>query len=202
MQLPDGQRHVLAALVASTVFLGLFFAANLVWFAAVFFAVLIYLAVILIIPRRRALSEIKVAARVSAEELETAARALEDASQRIAAAAQSAPEKQKSDLNQMAEDLSVIRGNILDDPEELRVARTFINVHLSQVVSVVEGFAKLEAQKTPQTAARIAELGDRIHDFSGPIRRIRNAASEADLNTLDIEAKVLSNLLNRQRSRL
>lgn len=202
MSLPEGLRQAVAAIVASIVFAALFFGANAVWLVALVLAVAVYGGVLLLVKRRKTLSEIHVASRVTAQELREAATALSGAATSITEAADVvAPDRQRS-LIAMAKDLEVIRANILDDPADFRAARSFVNVHLPVVVEVVETYSKLAVQKTPETEARINELGDRIKEFGPPIRQIRNASTEADLSALETQVSVLSQLMDRRRSRL
>ena len=171
------------------------------WLVALILAMAVYGGVLLLIARRKRLSEIHVASRVTAEELKDAATTLASAATRITAAAVSVSRDRSSSLTSIAEDLEVIRDNILEDPNDFRAARSFLNVHLPVVVEVVETYAKLAKRQTPETEARIRELGDRIEEFGQPIRRIRNASTEADLNALDTQVSVLSEILDRRRRR-
>ncbi|MEL6523461.1 MAG: 5-bromo-4-chloroindolyl phosphate hydrolysis family protein [Pseudomonadota bacterium] len=198
MDLPDGPRQIVAALLGSFTFVGLFFGLSLIWWLSLVLALAVYGASLLLIQRRRLLSEVKLTSRVSAADVQLADNAIRDAQSRLTSAMERAPEPDQNNLSDMIGDLSVIRENIVDDPEDLRVARSFINVQLPEIVRAVETYVKLADRATPETQHRITDLGTRIRDFSVPIRRIRTASVENDLHALDVEVSTLSKTLNRR----
>lgn len=198
MQLPDGLRQIVAASLGSVAFLALFFGVGLIWWLALALAVLVYGAGLLMIRRRRMLSEISLASRVTAEDLAVADRALRVADDRLVRAVQSVPHADREQLEAMRQDLDVLRQNILDDPNDFRAVRGFLKVQLPEILNAVDAYGRLAAQATPETEARIAELGTQIRSLAAPIRRLRIASVENDLRALDIEVSVLSQTLGRR----
>jgi hypothetical protein len=91
MQISDGPRQIIAALIASGSFLALFFPASLVWWAALGLSAVVYFALLLVIPRRPPPAEIMVSDQVSAADIARATAALTAAITRLDAAAKSAP---------------------------------------------------------------------------------------------------------------
>lgn len=198
MTLSDGPRQIVAASLASAGFLGLFFGVGLVWWLALVLAILIYGAALLMIRRRRMLSEISLASRVTAEDLSIADRALREADARLERALKRAPQGDQGQLQEMRQDLDVLRQNILDDPNDFRAVRGFLKVQLPEIVGAVDSYVRLAAQSTPETEARIRELGAQIRELAAPIRRMRIASVENDLRALDIEVSVLTQTLGRR----
>lgn len=197
MRMYDGPRQILAALLASAVFLVLFFGAGLVWWLALAFAVAVYGAALLLIGRKRALEDIRLSDRVSAADVAAAAEALADASQRLGSAAERAPATDRPALTDMARDLQSIRQSVMEDPADFRAARSFVNVYLPTMITAVETYVKVAGQASGDTAVRVRGLGDQIRGFGPAIRRIQTACIENDLNALEVELTVLSKTLGR-----
>jgi hypothetical protein len=197
MRMYDGPRQMVAALLASVLFLALFFGAALVWWLALVMAVAVYGAALLLIGRKRALEEIRLSDRVSAADVAAAAEALADASQRLTRAVDRAPEPDRPALADMARDLASIRQSITEDPADFRAARSFINVYLPTMIAAVESYVKVAGQASGDTAVRVRGLGEQIRGFAPVIRRIQTACIENDLNALEVEVAVLSKTLGR-----
>lgn len=197
MRMYDGPRHMVAALLASGVFLALFFGAGLVWWLALVMAVAVYGAALLLIGRKLALDEIRLSDRVSAADVAAAADALADASQRLTRALDIAPDPDRPALADMARDLQSIRQSITEDPADFRAARSFINVYLPTMINAVESYVKVAGQASGEAAQRVRGLGEQIRGFAPVIRRIQTACIENDLNALELEVAVLSKTLGR-----
>jgi hypothetical protein len=69
MTLPDGPRQIAAGSVAAAAFLVLYFPLSLEWFVALPLGALVFAAVLVAVPRRRALAKIVVADRVTAADI-------------------------------------------------------------------------------------------------------------------------------------
>lgn len=201
MRLPDGPRQVLAGIVAGAAFLLFFLGLLLVWWLALGLAVAVYFALLLVVGRRRPLEEIQLTARVTAADVAAAAEALADAGRRLARAAEAAPDADRPAIATMAEHVGSIRQSIIEDPEDYRPARSFVNVYLPGIVQTVEGYVKLARQTGPGGAARLTHLGDRIRAFAPAVERIRTACIENDLKSLEIEVSVLSERFDREGGR-
>ncbi len=197
MRLYDGPRQIVAALLASGVFLTLFFGLTLVWWAALGLGAACYGAALLVIERRRPLEEIQVSARVSAADIAAAAAALEDAGHRLEKSAAAAPKSDQPALTEMADDIMSIRQSILNDPEDYRAARSFINVYLPTVIQTVETYVKVAGNASGSAAARVQALGTQIQSFAPAIHRIRAACIENDLAALEVEVAVLSKTFDK-----
>lgn len=198
MRLSDGTRQIVAALLASAAFLAIFFGLRLVWWLALAMAVLVYGASLLLIGRRRPLEEIRLASRVSAADVAAAAEALDDARTRLERAAPQAPKADRAPISQMAEDVAVIRQNVIEDPDDYRAARMFISVYLPKIVQSVETYTRLSDQATGANAERVSRLGAQIRGFVPVVDRIRAACIENDLSSLELEVSVLSEALDRR----
>lgn len=198
MRMYDGPRQIVAAVLGSLAFLGLYLGAAVVWWLALGLAVAVYGAALLLIGRRRPLEEIRLAARVSAADVTAAAEALEDARRRLDRARSQAPEALRDTLRDMAAHVAAIRTAVIEDPSDYRAARSFIEVYLPMIVQSVEGYVRLAAQATADSADRLARLADQIRGFVPVMSRIRTACIENDLAGLELEVNVLSKTLGRR----
>lgn len=196
MQLPDGIRQIVATLLAAGAFLGLFFGATLVWWLALGLAVLVYGAALLIIARKPPASEVMIADRISQADLNRAAAALAQAGTRMQQAAQQAPADDRADLNEMGEHLLSIRDRVLEDPEDYRRTRRFVDYYLPKILETVEAYTDL-ARKSRGTPARLHDLGARIRRFGPVIAKIDAACLENDFVALEAEVEALGVQMTR-----
>ena len=198
MRLHEGPRQLLAGGVASGVFLALFFGLGLVWWLAVVLGTAVYGATLLLVERKSLLSEVRLTSRVTAADIAKAADMLSDAGTRLRRSAAIAPSTERPVLEQMSDHMQSIRQSVIDDPEDFRAARQFINVYLPKIVQTVEGYVKVADQVTDDSADRLRGLGDRIRAFEPVVHRIRTACIENDLKALELEVDVLSRSLDRR----
>ncbi len=198
MRLHEGPRQLLTGIVSAGAFLAAFYGLGLVWWLAVALGVAVYGAMLLIIERKSPLSEVKLASRVTAADIAQAADALTDASTRLGQSAEIAPATERPALEQMSDHLQSIRQSVIDDPDDFRAARPFINVYLPKIVQTVENFVKVADQATDSSADRLRILGERIRAFEPVVHRIRSACLENDLKALELEVDVLSESLDRR----
>lgn len=197
MALPDGVRQLVAALVAAVVFLGLYFGALLEWFVALGLAVAVYAAILLIVPRRRPLSEIVLSDRVSAADIAAATRALTEAAGRIRLAASQAPAADGQALADMAAHLGSLRAQIAEDPADYRAAHRFITSYLPKMVENVEKYVSLAAKAHGPARDRLAPLRDGILSYGQVVARIDQAGLENDFRALEAEVDALGFQLKR-----
>jgi 5-bromo-4-chloroindolyl phosphate hydrolysis protein len=196
MTLPDGPRQIIASLLAAAVFLGLFFGANLVWFAALPLAAIAYGALLLIIRRRPLLSEVVLSDRVTAADIAAGQAALDEALRRLAKAEASSTDL-KDDLSAMAVELRSIRTQIGDDPADFRIARRFIVNFLPKLVDNVESYVSLSAVATGTARDRLAPLRDGIRAYRPTVARIAQAGLENNFRALEAEIDALGFQLKR-----
>lgn len=197
MSLRDVPRQILAALLALIGFFALYFAANLVWWAALGLGVVVYGAFLLLIPRRPLLAEVMLSEQVSAEDIARASTALTDAAKRVNAAAKLAPLGDRDDLVEMASHLSSICQLIKADPRDYRTTRQFISYFLPLIVAAVESYVGLAKMAQSGNADKIAELGSMIKGFGPVVRKIDQACLENDFTTLEAEISALQFQLKR-----
>lgn len=199
MKLSEGPRQVAAGGIASAVFLALFFGMDLIWWLALVLGAIAYGAALLLIERKAPLSEIHLTARVTAADVAQAATALEEAGNRLEQSALSAPTPAESEaLTRMTGHLRSIRQSVIEDPDDFRASRQFINVYLPKIVQTVETYVKVSDQATDANTERLERLGDRIRGFEPVIHRIRTACIDNDLTALELEVDVLSKSLDRR----
>lgn len=189
--LPDLLRQVLAGLIAAAAFVGLYLGARLVWPLALGLSAVVLIACLLIVRRRPALSEQMLGDRVSALDVQKALAVLDDATQRLTTATARAPESDRSDLERMTAHIRSIRAEIARDPADLRRARRFTGFFLPQIVQTVEAYVDLAARAKGQSAARLAELGQRIRDWGPAVERIDQACMGSDLIALEAQIDAL-----------
>lgn len=197
MSIPDGPRQVLAALLASASFLALFFPAGLVWWVALGLAAMVYAALLLIIPRRRPLTEVMVSDQVSAQDIAQATNALSAAITRLDAAAKAAPKGDVMDLADLSRHLSSIRELIRVDPKDYRQTRQFISYFLPMIVSTVEAYVGLAKLAQGENGVRLAELGGMIKGFVPVVQKIDQACIENDFVALEAQVSALQFQLKR-----
>lgn len=197
MSIPDGPRQVLAALLASAAFLALFFPAGLVWWVALGLAAMVYAALLLIIPRRRPLTEVMVSDQVSAQDIAQATNALSAAITRLDAAAKAAPKGDVMDLADLSRHLSSIRELIRVDPKDYRQTRQFISYFLPMIVSTVEAYVGLAKLAQGENGVRLAELGGMIKGFVPVVQKIDQACIENDFVALEAQVSALQFQLKR-----
>lgn len=197
MALPDGSRQIVAALLASGVFLGLYFGVLLEWFVALGLAFAVYAALLLIIPRRTPLSEIVLSDRVSAADIAAATRALTEAAGRIRLAASQAPTADQQALTDMAAHLGSMRAQIDEDPADYRAAHRFITSYLPRMVDNVEKYVALAAKAHGPARDRLSPLRDGILSYGQVVARIDQAGLENDFRALEAEVDALGFQLKR-----
>ena len=197
MQVSDGPRQIIAALLASAVFLALFLPASLVWWAALGLAAVVYFALLLLIPRRPPLQEVMVGDQVSALDIARATAALTSAITRIDAADKAAPKGNALDLPDMSRHLASIRDLIKADPTDYRQTRQFISYFLPIIVTTVESYVGLAKLAQGENAARLAELGTMIKGFVPVVQKIDQACIENDFAALEAQVSALQFQLKR-----
>lgn len=197
MTMPDGPRQIIAALVASGVFLGLFFPAALVWWAALGLAAVVYFALLLIIPRRQELNEVMLSDRVSALDIAQAVATLTGAIKRLDMVAKTLPKQDDLDLASMSQHLASIRELIKADPTDYRQTKQFIGYFLPVIVTTVESYGGLARLAQGENAARLVELGAVIKGFVPVVQKIDQACIENDFTALEAQVSALQFQLKR-----
>lgn len=197
MGLADGVRQIVAGVLASAAFLALFLTAGLVWWVALGLAAVVYFALLLIIPRRKPLTEVMVSDQVSAQDIARAALALTEAATRLEAAANQAPQADRAGLTDMAKHLKSVRELVKADPRDYRQTKQFITYFLPMIVTTVEAYVGLAKLATDDNAARLAELGAMIETFVPVVRKIDQACIENDFTALEAQVSALQFQLKR-----
>ena len=196
MTLPDGPRQIIAALLAAGVFLALYFKAKLLWLVAFPLAAVAYGAFLLIIRRRRLLSEVVLSDRVTAADIAAGQAALDEALRRLARA-EAADAELKDDLAALGVELRSIRTQIGDDPADFRIARRFIVSFLPKLIGNVESYVSLSAAATGPARDRLAPLRDGIRAYRPIVARIAQAGLENNFRALEAEIDALGIQLKR-----
>ena len=196
MTLPDGPRQIIAALLAAGVFLALYFGAKLLWLVAFPLAAVAYGAFLLIIRRRRLLSEVVLSDRVTAADIAAGQAALDEALRRLAKA-EAADAELKDDLAALGAELRSIRTQIGDDPADFRIARRFIVSFLPKLIGNVESYVSLSAAATGPARDRLAPLRDGIRAYRPIVARIAQAGLENNFRALEAEIDALGIQLKR-----
>ena len=196
MTLPDGPRQIIAALLAAGVFLALYFGAKLLWLVAFPLAAVAYGAFLLIIRRRRLLSEVVLSDRVTAADIAAGQAALDEALRRLARA-EAADAELKDDLAALGVELRSIRTQIGDDPADFRIARRFIVSFLPKLIGNVESYVSLSAAATGPARDRLAPLRDGIRAYRPIVARIAQAGLENNFRAMEAEIDALGIQLKR-----
>ncbi|KAJ56753.1 hypothetical protein ACMU_07390 [Actibacterium mucosum KCTC 23349] len=197
MKLPDGPRQILAGVLAAVVFLALYFGISLVWWAALGLGIIVYFALLLVVGRRTPADEVMLSSRVSAADVKSAGTALQDAANRLAGVAETAPQTDRAALVEMADHLRSIRENVLADPQDFRSARRFVNNYLPVVVQTVEAYGALARRAGPKHGDRLQALGTQIRSFGPVIEEIDRACLENDFAALEVQVAALATQMDR-----
>ena len=197
MSLPDGPRQILAALLASAAFLGLFLGAALVWWLALALAAVIYVALLLLIPRRRPLDEVMLTDQVSAQDIARATDALTNAAYRLNEAGKIAPTADRAGLADMSKHLTSIRELIRVDPKDHRKTRLFIGDFPPQIVTTVESYVSLAKLANGDNAVRLAEPGSMMLGFAPLLQKSDRACIENDFTALAAQVAAVQFQLKR-----
>ena len=197
MSLPDGPRQILAALLASAAFLGLFLYGALIWWLALALSAVVYAALLLLIPRRRPLDEVMISDQVSAQDIARATDALTNAAYRLNEAAKTAPTADRAGLAEMSKHLSSIRELIKSDPKDYRQTKQFISYFLPLIVTTVESYVGLAKLSQGENAERLSELGSMIKGFVPVVQKIDQACLENDFTALEAQVSALQFQLKR-----
>ena len=197
MSLPDGPRQILAAVLASAAFLALFFPAGLLWWVALGLAALLYFGFLLVIPRRKLMSEVMLTDEVSAADIARATDALTNAAYRMNEAAKLAPAADRDGLTDMAKHLTSIRELIRADPKDYRQTKQFISYFLPMIVNTVESYVALAKLAQGGNAARLSELGATIKGFAPVVQKIDQACLDNDFAALEAQVFALQFQLKR-----
>jgi hypothetical protein len=197
MGLPDSTRHVLAGVLAAGAFLALYFPMRLEWYAALGLSLAVWGAVLVAVPRRRALAEIVVGERVTAADIARATRDLSEAARRVARAATRAPGQDRLAIETLAETLGRLRDRIAADPEEYRPAQRFVTHYLPRMVENVEAFVTLAAQGGRAAHDRVARLRASVAAYPDVVARIDRAGLDRDLRALEAEVEALDFQMKR-----
>ncbi len=197
MALPDGLRQIVAALLAAGVFLALYFGVLLEWYVALGLSVATYAALLLMVPRRKPLSEIVLSDRVSAADIAAATRALAEAARRISLASVQAPAADQPTLSDMSAHLNSLCTQIAEDPSDYRHAHRFITSYLPKMVENVEKYVSLAAKAHGPARDRLSPLRDGILSYGQVVARIDQAGLENDFRALEAEVDALGFQLKR-----
>lgn len=197
MTLPDGLRQLMAAALAAAVFLGLYFGLLLEWHVALGLAVAAYLALLLVVGRRRLLSEIQLSDRVTAADIAAAQAALAEAIRRIGKAGGRAEPGLQAELAALETDLATIRTEIGRDPGDFRAARRLVVNYLPRLVENIEAYVELDAKATGPARDRLVPLREGLLAYRPAVARIAQAGLENDFRALESEIDALGYQLKR-----
>ena len=190
----DAIRNILAGFGASAAFLGLFFGLQIVLWAAAPLALLVFVGLLLALPRAPRPSVDQAA---EAEMLTVALAALEEAATRLAAVADAAPSADRPVFTRLADLVARLREHHLRDPEDVRRTRTFLRRDLPRLVATAEAYVDLSARAPESERDRLRGLMEEIRTFAPALERIEKACVENDFLALEVETSVLGEQLRR-----
>ncbi len=191
-------RHALATAAAAAGFLGFYLGLKLSPWAALGLAVGLYVGLLLLIPARKAASEVFVAAHVSAADLQEARSKLRAATTRLKAAAEGAAGGEDRSLAEaLAERVERLDRILSEDPADLRALRRFVSVFLPRMVENMESFLRLGGSADPALQPRISALRRQIASYPASVESLERAALSKDLTLLEAEVEALSFQIKR-----
>lgn len=198
MQLREGLRQIVAGVTASSVFLGLFFGLNMVWWAAFVGAVLVFFAALLVIRKRPDDDDVRVADRTSKADIKDAGRKMSVAIEKLGAARSKLHDSDIATISSLVEHVESIRDQVISDPKDYRRARRFITNNLGYIVDTVERYADLSEKARGRHEDRLAALSDQIKAFVPAVEKIDTACLENDFRTLEAQIEVLAIQMKRR----
>lgn len=193
--LPETLRQLFAGLAAAGAFLALFFGMGLVAWAAGIGALLVFVAALLIIERRKPAAERMLVDGVSEADLAAALQAFQASADRLRVLEAAAPSAERGVFESMATVLERIRAHHQQDPRDLKHTRRFLRHDLPRLVESAEGYVELAGRSGPGEAARLQTLGERIRGYGPALEKIERACLDNDFMRLDVETDVLSGQL-------
>lgn len=198
LKLKELWRQIVAGVMAALVFSLIYLAASLVWWAALLAGAAVYIALLLLIERAPEDNEVYVYANLTQEDVNTAAQQCEQAAASLLAASQtnSVDANTALALERMANLVSEIGKNYLQDPRDLKYSRSFINHYLPKIEELVVGYVDLSHKTiTEQAQQRLAQVGSVIRGYLPHIQTIHDACLENDFEKLELETAVLGDVM-------
>lgn len=197
MHLADGTRQILAGLASSAAFLALFWGLKLVWWASLLLALVVYGAVLLIIPRKPELNEIALGHGTTEADLAAAGMVMDHALARLDATTRALPAPDAEIVAQLSARVRSIRDQVSSDAQDYRRARRFISSYLGNMVETVEGYAALTRKAGGRHEERLKPMSDRIQAYLPALEKIDTACLENDFAALEAQMKALSYQMER-----
>ncbi|MBM7069726.1 5-bromo-4-chloroindolyl phosphate hydrolysis family protein [Actibacterium sp. 188UL27-1] len=197
MALTDPLRQILAGCASAVIFLTLYFGLTLVWWAAFGLALVSYLALLLLLPRKPLDDEIVLSGTTTQADLSEAARIMDNAAYRLLNAVLRIPEEERGTVEAIIDHVRSIRQQVSIDVEDYRRARRFITSYLGNMVDAVESYADLSEKSRGQHSERLAPLAERINSFVPALQKIDAACLENDFLALESQMEALDFQMKR-----
>ena len=197
MQLPDGPRQILAGVLAAAAFLGFYFGLSMVWWGAFVLALVVFGAVLLMVPRRPNADEVVLSGTTTEADIQAAGKLMDAAAKRLETAGEVLPGPDQKTVETLTGYVRSIRDHVLNDPEDYRRARRFINSYLGTMVNTVERYADLTRKAKGRHEDRLAPMSQQIESFVPALQKIDAACLENDFIALESQVEALAVQMKR-----
>ena len=191
-------RQLVAGGLASALFLGLFFGANLVWWVPLLLSTVAFVGLLLVLPKFRSADQIEVADGITQAELDQAVRMCREAAAEFKALSQEPKlSREITDaFHRLAEIVSDIAENYLRDPRDIRYSRGFTDHHVGAVREIARGYTQLRQARLNEDAdRRLGDVRARILGYVEQFDAIYHACLVNDFRQLEVSTAALDQIM-------
>jgi hypothetical protein len=191
-------RQLIAGGLASSIFLGLFFGANLVWWLPLLLSAVAFVGVLLVLPKYRGADQIEVADGITQAELDQAVRMCREAAEELEALSQETKLSREiaGAFRRLAEIVSDISENYLRDPRDIRYSRGLTDHHLGAVLEIARRYVQLRQARLNEDAdRRLGDVRARILGYVEQFDAIYHACLANDFRQLEVSTAALDQIM-------
>jgi len=191
-------RQLVAGGLASAIFLGLFFGANLVWWVPLLLSAVAFVGVLLALPKLRSADQVEVADGITQAELDQAINMCREVAAELESLSQEAKlSREIADAFQrLAEIVSDIAEDFIRDPRDIRYSRGLIDHHLGAVREIARRYVQLrKARLNEEGDRRLGDVRARILGYVGQFDAIYHACLANDFRQLEVSTAALDQIM-------
>ena len=194
----ESMRQLLAGVLASVFFVGLYVGASLVWWAALLASVAVFAGTLLLVPKARDPNAVEVAPGVTKGELDAALRQCAEAGRELAelSKAPHLSREMASALSRLSRIVTDIGDDFAKDPEDIRHARGLTDHHLKAVIEVARAYVDLRKASLNDAGRRkLDEIRAVVTGYVDQFDAIYQACLANDFQRLEVATDALAQIL-------
>ena len=191
-------RQLVAGGLASAIFLGLFFGANLVWWVPLLLSAVAFVGALLALPKLRSADQIEVADGITQAELDQAINMCREVAEELRVLSREAKlSREIADAFQrLAEIVSDIAEDFLRDPRDIRYSRGLIDHQLGAVREIARRYVQLrKARLNEDGDRRLGDVRARILGYVEQFDAIYQACLANDFHQLEVSTAALDQIM-------